>query len=246
MAGQPLVVGFEGGDVLRAAGAVADAVGEQGDVGDAEVVQQRPGQFNDFGVNGGVGVADGFHAELVVLPEAPGLGAFVAEDGAEVVHPHGLGAVVHPVLQVGAADGGGAFGAQGEQVAAPVLKDIHFLFYDVGAFADAANKEAGVLKNGAVDAPVAEAAGDADGSGFDVAPVFLLWRQAVGSASGGLEGGHSGWRLRGRLGVVVGFAGQDGGDFPFHTGAFRIAGLLNPGIAPGSVFSVGGENHFGP
>ena len=119
------------------------------------------------------------------MAEAASLGPFVAEDWAEVVHPHWLGQVVHPVFQVGSADGRGAFGTQGDAIAAAVVEGVHLLFDDVGAFAHGADEQVGVLEGRGINAPIAEAVGDVHRLGLDVTPVFLLAGQVVGSAAGG-------------------------------------------------------------
>ena len=69
----------------------------------------------------------------MVLAVPASLGAFVAEDRAEVVEAHRLGEVVHPVFKVGAAHGGSPFRTQGQQVTATVGEGIRLFLYNVGA-----------------------------------------------------------------------------------------------------------------
>ena len=170
-------------DVRRPAVAIPDVVDQQLDVAQAQAAHQLPRNFDDLGVNGGIGVSQGLHAELVVLPEAAGLGPFVAEHGAEVVHAHRLREVVHTMLEVGAADRGGAFGTEGDAVAAPVLEGVHLFLDDVRAFPDGPDEQVGVLKSGSVDTTVAEAVGDLHCFGLDVTPVFLLLGQVISGSA---------------------------------------------------------------
>ena len=181
------VVGLERLQVLGPAGRVADAVDGEGEAPQPQRVREAPAEVDDLRVDGRVTVADGLDAELVVLAQAAGLGALVAEDGAEVVHAHGLRAVVHAVLEIGAADGRGALGPQGDLLAAAIGEGVGLLLDDVGALADAALEEPGVLEDGGVDLPVAEPAGLLAGGGRDVVPVGLVFGKDVLGAPGKAE-----------------------------------------------------------
>ena len=184
------VVGFKLVDKGGAADRVTDVVDEQADVREAQGVHETPGQLDDFGIHRRVGVANDLDAKLMVLAEPAGLGAFVAENRTEIVHADGLGQVVHPVLQVGAAHRRGAFGTQRQVVAPPVLEGVHLLFNDVGAFPDGADEQPGILEGRTVDASIAKALSNLGGLGLDVAPILLLLGQQVGGAPGGAELGH--------------------------------------------------------
>ena len=103
-------MGLEQRDVGAAILGVADAVEQDLEVGEAQRLCDPPAEVDHFGVERGVAHADGFDAELRVLAEAAGLRSLVTEDGQVIGELDRLGLVGHAVLQVGAADGGGAFG----------------------------------------------------------------------------------------------------------------------------------------
>ena len=96
-------------------------------------------------------------ADLPELAVAPGLGALVTEEAREVPELDGLATLVHAVLDVGAADGGGALGAQRERARGGVLEGEHLLAHDVGGLADAAGEQLGRLEGGRLDPLVAGA-----------------------------------------------------------------------------------------
>ena len=175
---------------------VPNAVGQEGNVAQTNVVHQRPREFDHLSVNRRISVADGLYAKLVVLAKPAGLRTLVAEHRAQVIQPHRLRLIVHPVLQIGPAHWSRSLGAQCELVAAPILKDVHLFFDDVRAFAHAAHKQSRVLKHGAVDAAVPEPTGHVNGLALNVTPVFLFRRQTVGGAAGSLKSGHTqSWSL---------------------------------------------------
>ncbi len=182
-----LEVGAEGIDVPGTAGGVADAVEQQGQARQAGALKQVPAKLDYLGVDGRVGVADGLGPELVQLTVPARLGAVVPVHGADVVEPDGLGPVVHAVLEVGAADRRGTLGAQGEEVAAPVLEGVGLLLDYVGGLANAPDEEGGVLEGRGVDPVVAEGLGGARRCAFDEAPVRLGLREQVCGAAGRLE-----------------------------------------------------------
>ena len=155
------------------------AVDQKVDVGQAQADHQFPSKFDNLGVHRWIGVAQHLDAELVVLAEAAGLGAFVAEDRTKIVHPDRLGQVVHPVFQVGPAHWGSAFWPEGDAVSTPVVESVHLLFDDIGALAHGPDKQLGVLERWGVDPAEAEAGGDLHGFGLYVAPVFLFFWQPV-------------------------------------------------------------------
>ena len=99
-----------------------------------------PAEVDDFGVEGRVTDADRFDAELRVLAESSGLRSLVAEDRQVISELDRLAEVCHAMLEVCAADRRGAFGPQGEPVAAAIFEDVHLFFDDVGAFADSARE----------------------------------------------------------------------------------------------------------
>ena len=177
------VVGAQGIDIGGATLGVADAVDVEGDVGEAKLGYETPSDLYYLGIHGRVGVAEDFEAELVVFAVAACLGTLVAEDGAEIVEADGLGEVVHAVFEVGAAYGGGAFGAEGEEVAAAVGEGVGLLLDDVGACADGAVEEAGAFEDGSVEAGEAVLLAQSDAGALDMTPVLLLLGEEVGGPS---------------------------------------------------------------
>ena len=135
---------------------VANTVDTQSEFRESDGFSESPAYLYDFSINRSIPVADYFDAELMVLAIASGLGAVVAEDRCDVEKAHRLWLVVHTVLDVGAADGRGSFGAQGQLLVAPVLEDVHLLLDDVRGVADSAPEQRYVLKHRRVDPRVAE------------------------------------------------------------------------------------------
>src|SRR5581483_1175600 len=181
------VIGAQLVDVGRPAFRVADAVQVQGIVPQAQGVVERPQEVDYLSVDRWALVADGLDAKLVVLAVAPGLGAVVAEHGADIEEPDGLRARAHAVLDVGPADAGGELRAQGQPVAASVLEEVDLLFGDVGAGGLLPQPDARVLERRHVDAPVAVGLRDAGRRLAQPLPVGLVFRQDVGNAPGGSE-----------------------------------------------------------
>ena len=66
----------------------------------------------------------------------------------------GRAALAMPRLNIRAADGGGAFGAERQGFAAAVFECAGFLIHDVGRRADACLEKPGVLERRRRDAPV--------------------------------------------------------------------------------------------
>ncbi len=143
---------------LAVAGAVvviAQGVELQSDlVAQAQLFPQPGGEQDHFRVDVRGGDAEGFHADLVELAAAAGLGPLVAEHGAGVPEPLGL-VVEQPVLLGGAHAAGGAFRAQGEAVVVAVGEGVHLFLDDVGHFADAAREQLGALDDGKTNLLVA-------------------------------------------------------------------------------------------
>ena len=134
-----------------------------------------------------VAVAVDLDSKLVVLAKPASLRTLVPKYRADVIQTHRLRQVMHTVFQIGSAHRGRAFWTQSQQIAAPVFKSIGLFFYDVGDFADAAHKQAGVFKYRRVDAPVSKPVGNFLSLGLKKTPVFLLIRHDVYCASRGLE-----------------------------------------------------------
>ena len=91
------------------------------------------------------------------------------------------------MLQVGAADGGGAFGPQRQAVAAAVVEDVHLLLDDVGAFADAAGEELGMLEGGRLDESESGEPSLFAGMAEDVRVHVVVLGQQIARAARGLK-----------------------------------------------------------
>ena len=125
----------------------------QRQAGQAQLLVRAPEQLDDLGVDRGVAVADCFGAELVVLPVAAGLWPVVAEVGHQVPEADGLRLVVHPVLEIGAADGRSALRPQRELLLAAVLEHVHLFLHDVRRVAEPRVKSEASSKIGVSIAP---------------------------------------------------------------------------------------------
>ena len=132
-----------------------DAIEQQGEPSQPQRGEELPHHFDHLCVQGGVAIAYGLKAELLMLSVSPPLRPLIPEDGGEVVKPHRLGQVVHPMLYIGTTDGGGALGAQRHHRAAAIEEGVGLLLHNIGLGADGAHKEAGILENGGIDALIA-------------------------------------------------------------------------------------------
>ena len=156
-------IGDQGGAVGVAAGLVAESVQFQHRVvGDVQRVQDGPAAGDDLGVGERFGGADQLDADLVELAVAAFLRALVAEHraGVEDFLRQRLGQAVG---DQGAADAGGAFGAEGDGVAAAVVEAVHLLHDHIGGFPEGAGEDAGVLEDRG--GPFVEAVGGGDAAG---------------------------------------------------------------------------------
>ena len=90
---------------------------------------------DQLGIDIGIGDTKNFHAKLVELTVSALLRALVPEHRAHVPESPDL-VVQDAVFDAGAHATRGTFRAQREHIAIPVLEGIHFLFNDVGHFAD--------------------------------------------------------------------------------------------------------------
>ncbi len=125
----------------------AYAVGVQG-------VEQVGQQDDDLGVHGRVVGPDRLRPHLPELAVAARLGRLVAVEARQVPQLHGLGQLVHAVLDVGPAYRRRALGAQGHGAPALVLEGEHLLAHDVRGLPHAAREQLGGLERGRLDAPV--------------------------------------------------------------------------------------------
>jgi hypothetical protein len=169
----------------------AEAREPQPQLGNADRPQQLVEEHDRLGVGERRVGADRLHADLVELAKAPRLRCLVAEERPPIPEPHRLGKLVHPVLDVGAADRRRALRTQGDAAPALVLEGEHLLADDVGRLADAAGEQLGVLEDRRVDPPISGPRQDPGGGALDpVAELRLLGKDVEGPL-GSLElGGH--------------------------------------------------------
>ena len=176
-------VGLQPLAVLAPAGDAAEAGEPQPQLAHAELGEQRCEQRDQLGVDGRVLGADRLGADLPELPVAPGLRALVAEEAGQVPELHGLAALVHAVLDVGPAHGGGALGPERQRAPGLVLEREHLLAHDVGGLADAAREQLGGLEHGRLDPLVAGALEDRAGARLDGAAARGLLAEHVEGAA---------------------------------------------------------------
>jgi len=104
-------VGLQLGPVGRAYLGRAERGDPQAHVACADRVEQLGQQEDRLGVDRRVVGADRLDPDLPELSEAAGLRRLVAVEARQVPEAHGLGQLVHAVLDVGAADRRGALGS---------------------------------------------------------------------------------------------------------------------------------------
>ena len=136
--------------------------------------RKRGQHLQDFGVaqrrfGARAGRADDLGADLPELAVAAVLRAFAAELRADVVELLQQAGFAELVLDVGADDSGGVFGAEGERLrllglgAGAVFPGVHLFGDDVGVFAYAAGEELRVFEDGRADFAEVVAGEDAGG-----------------------------------------------------------------------------------
>ncbi len=162
-------------------------------------VEEGGEHFEDFGVadgrlGAGGGRADDFGADLPELAVAAALGALAAELRADVEELLEVAGLAELVLDIGADDAGGVFGAEGEGLglfaggAGAIFPGVHLFGDDVGFFAYAAGEEFGGFEDGGADLAEAVAGEDGPGGGFDVGPEGGFGREEVAGSAYGFEG----------------------------------------------------------
>ena len=156
---QSLVVG-------RPAAPAAQGVDLQAQAPEAQASQEAPEHEDDFGVGLGLVGPDDLGVDLVELAHAPLLGAFVAEHGAEGVHPAHRLAGPSPALDVGPDDAGRGLGPQGQGAALAIREGVHLLAHHIGLFADGSGEEFGALQHRGPQLLVAVAREDLPGHGL--------------------------------------------------------------------------------
>ena len=140
---------------------------------------QSAGKQNQLSVYLGAAKTQCFSANLVKLPVAAALRAFMAEH-----RPHVIQALTAFVQQVVLDDRahhtGGGLGAQRQLLSVQtVFKGIHFLFNNVGHFTKAAHKQSRRFNNRRAYIAVGVQAHDIAHSGFQGLPASRLGRQNV-------------------------------------------------------------------
>ncbi len=183
-------------DGIHVASAVvggAHRVHDQLDLAQAEVGVEVPQEADDLDVEVGVGRAEGFDPELVVLAVAPGLGPLVPEARSGVPDLPGRG---RTVLDEGPHHRRRALRPQGQVAVALVLEVVHLLADDIGALAHA-GEHAELLEHGALHEPVAGPTHVSGEPGDEGLPPGRLGRKDVAGAHRGLERLGSGHRGRG-------------------------------------------------
>ena len=145
---------------------VAHAADAQAQPGHLQAAQDAVEQRDHLGVEQRVVAADGLGAELPVLAVAAALGRLVAEHRREVPELHRQRQLVHAVLHEGADHRRRALGAQRQGAAAAVLEGVHLLPDHVGAGADAAHEDLGLLEGRRHDLAV-PVAGEGVAGGVD-------------------------------------------------------------------------------
>ena len=127
------------------------------------------------------------------------------------------------MLDVGADDAGGVFGAEGERLsfiafgAAAILPGEHFFRDNVGLFAYAAREQFGGLEDGRADFVEVVGAEDVAHGGFDEVPERRVGREKVAGSSGRFD--H--WSLVVRRGL----------DAEFFIRAWALTFQLKPGVS---------------
>jgi len=115
-------------------------------------------QQDRLGVERRVVGAERLEPHLGELAVAARLRRLVAEERSPVPELHRLGRLVHAVLDVCAADRGGALGPERERAAALIVEREHLLLDHVGRVADPALEQLGGLEDGCLHRPVSGAA----------------------------------------------------------------------------------------
>ena len=135
-------------DKLRPAVVIAHRIDHQLESESPARLENLHHHLDHFGIHRRRFRADGFRADLEELPVAALLRPLAAEHGADVVELLHAGALVEPVLDVGADHRRGVLRPQRERRAVAVLERVHFLADDVGIRAHAAREELRLLEIG--------------------------------------------------------------------------------------------------
>ena len=183
--------GVQALEVGGAALAVADRVELEAVAGRAEPAQELVVELDDLGVERGIVGADRLDRELPVLAVAAALRAPVAVHRRDREELHRLRLSMQAVLDVGAADRGGALRPQRERAASPVLERVHLLLDDVRAGPRRAGEEVRVLEPGRLDAAVAVERAEPLHLRRNPLPLRLFGGEDVVGSARGLEAAHA-------------------------------------------------------
>ena len=175
------------GPVHRPAVPVAQAVQQQGELGQAEGAVGVVGGGDRLHVDRRVLGADRLEVELVELPVAARLRALVAERGAAGEDLDRQRALVQVVLEHGAEHAGGELGAQRDLTPAAVTEGVHLLAHDVARLAHTADEEIGVLEHRGLDRCIAGAAGGVGERLAGLGEQRAAGRKVLGDPLRGLE-----------------------------------------------------------
>ena len=187
-------VGKIGADIFLQSGVVSlpalpapYAVDVEGEGGQPHRSEEGVRERDDLGVRRGQLAAVELHAELMVFAQPPVLGAFIAEDGREIISLHGEGLLREPVLDESARDTRRPLGAQSHAPATLVEEGVHLFGHDVRGLPHAAREEFGVLEHGGADLAEAEERGDFPRLFFDVMPFVGVRREHILGAFGDVD-----------------------------------------------------------
>ncbi len=203
LAGQRVAVRAQvGGELLAVLGPrLRRAEAAQAQAGPHSDGFEQLGQEDDeLGVGLGRGRADGLRPHLPELAVATALGGLGAVEAAQVPELHRLGQLVHAVLDVGAADRGGALRAQRQGPPGAVVEAVHLLADDVGRLAHSAGEELGGFESRGLDAAVAGRLEDAPGMTGERLAAGSIVSQHIEGALRGLQ--HQRWASSRKNGLV--------------------------------------------
>jgi hypothetical protein len=153
-------------------------------------VQEVGQQDDELGIGLRAGRADGLSPDLPELAVAAALGRLGAEEARQVPELDRLGLLVHPMLQVRAADRSGPLGAKRQRPPAAVIEAVHLLLHDVGRLPHPPREQLRRLKGGGLDPAVAGGAEDPVRELLERAAARRIGREHVECASRGLERAH--------------------------------------------------------
>ena len=111
----------------------------------ADFLHKKARHSNHGRIGNRVPVSQYLKPHLPEFPKPAALGRFVAKVRAGVMEHDGLGPGLHALFKIGADDGNGALGAQGQLVSPARAKRVHLFFYNVGRLAQGRREQIGVF-----------------------------------------------------------------------------------------------------